>query len=231
MVHQLVHVPTQKLGITIEAEQPQGGRIRERALAFEIDPVDPLTRRLQQRSNQFSLFGEQLFVAPPLADVHESEHAPHQLAVALHRVGPILGWKGSPVLAEHDLVIHVRPLVLPERAVDTAFLHRVRLSVGARVVHQLVHVPTQELCIVLEAEQPQAGGVRERAAAVQIDAIDPLTRRLQQQPSQLVADEDVLRRRLTARGIYFIAHRTQPFVPEAASVSECSHRSTGGRAP
>jgi hypothetical protein len=68
-----------------------------------------------------------------------------------------------------------------ERLVDPALGHRVRIAVWAGVVHQFVHVPTQQVGIGLEAEQAHTRRVGEGAFSIQIDAVDPLSRRIQKQ--------------------------------------------------
>ncbi len=164
-------------------DQLAGRTSRRRRRVVQL--VGEARRKLTQRGHLLPL--AQLFLdATPVADVDECDHATHQLAVTLHRVRPVLGRKGLAIRAEHHLIIDVRPLVLPKRLVDAALLDRVRLPVGPGVVHQVVHVLAQQLVDAVVAQQPGAGGVGERAVAVQIDPVDPLTRRVEQQPHLLV---------------------------------------------
>ena len=77
-------------------------------------------------------------------------------------------------------------LTLDKRPVDAALLHRIGISVHLRVVDQLVHLLAQNLADALEAQHPGARGIREGAVTLQIDAIDPLTGGIEEQPHQLV---------------------------------------------
>ena len=62
---------------------------------------------------------------------------------------------------------------------DRAFLFGIRRAVLVRVVHQAMHVPPEHL-IAGEPEHLGAGAVQKRAAALQVDAVEPFIGRFEQ---------------------------------------------------
>ena len=132
------------------------------------------------------MLGTQPLLLAPLGDVRESEHTPDQLTVALYGIRPVLDRKARAVRAPHHLVVYMRPLMLSKRLVDAALLDRVGLSVRARVVHQFVHLPSEEIGVAPEAKQLGTCRVGKRAVAIEIYPVDPLASGVQQEAYQLV---------------------------------------------
>jgi hypothetical protein len=71
-------------------------------------------------------------------------------------------------------------LALSERSIDLTVSHGIRITVRECVVNQVMHVAAQQLIGRLETENPHACGIGKRAVAIEIDTIDPLTRRIQE---------------------------------------------------
>lgn len=59
-------------------------------------------------------------------------------------------------------------------------------------MHDGVHVGSEKVAGVGQAQQAQAGGVAEDTVAVKVDAVNPLRRGIEQQPESLLALEQCL---------------------------------------
>src|SRR5688572_23459830 len=101
-------------------------------------------------------------------------------------MAPVLGRKRRAVQAPDHFVLDVRAFAMAHRLKDWRVLRRVRRAVGTRVVYQLMHLTPGQL-FRLAAEETRAGAVREDADAAQIDAVDGLGRRIEQEPDALLA--------------------------------------------
>ncbi len=123
---------------------------------------------------------------PPFGDVDEGDDAPDQLALLRHRMGPVLDRERPAVLAEHHLVVDVRAPVVPECLIDAARLQRVGITVGAGVVHEIVHLLAQELVHAVESQQLGARRIGERAPPLEVDSVYPLARGIQEETHELV---------------------------------------------
>jgi hypothetical protein len=55
------------------------------------------------------------------------------------------------------------------------------------MVEHIVHVPSQDLILIRVADEPDARRIGEGAAAPQVDSIDPLGRRIEQEPDVFFA--------------------------------------------
>jgi hypothetical protein len=87
-----------------------------------------------------------------LGDVVKRHHAADHDAVAVEGLGAVLGGEAGAVGAEHDLVVDVGALALVVSPVDQALLDRIRVAIGARVVHEIVHALPQQVVVGREAE-------------------------------------------------------------------------------
>jgi hypothetical protein len=89
----------------------------------------------------------------------------------------------GPVGSPHDLVVHVNASSFSEGQIDLAFDHRVGVTVGESVMDEFVHVSSEEVGVAVEPEDAQGGGVGKSAVAIEINPVDPLPSRIQQQLS------------------------------------------------
>ena len=123
---------------------------------------------------------ERLFGLTSFGDIDEGEHRADQLVTAPHWVRPVLGRKARSVFVPHHFVVGVYTAAFSECLEYAAIGHRVRIAVGSRVMDEIVHVLAQQFVGVVEAEQSDARRVGERTAAVHVDPVDSLARRVQQ---------------------------------------------------
>ena len=84
-------------------------------------------------------------------------------------------------------------LLLADGLVDPTFFDRIRLAVGPRVMHEIVHVLADKVIDRAEAEEPGTRRVGKRTVALEIDPVDSLARGIQQQASELAAIDDPAR--------------------------------------
>ena len=94
-----------------------------------------------------SLLGQAELLLPMSAfgDVEEGDHGADHTPVPANRVRPVLGWEAGPVRAPEDFVVDMRVLVGSKRPEDFALLHWIRRPVFPRMMHQVVHIPAEEL--------------------------------------------------------------------------------------
>ena len=87
---------------------------------------------------------------------------------------------------------------------------------------QFMHVPPEQVCVAVEPENAQGRGVGKRAVAVEIDAVDALPSRIQQQsdaffplaetPFRLFAFGDVDEGEDRADQLSILFHRIRPIL-------------------
>ena len=87
----------------------------------------------------------------------------------------------------------MRSLTFPERLVNPTFLNRVRLPVSASMVDQLVHLHAEQVIDRIKSQQGCARRIGKRAIAIEIDAVDSLAGRMQQQLREISAIADPAR--------------------------------------
>ena len=89
---------------------------------------------------------------------------------------------------------------VPARALqdldDGAVVRRIGRPVRTRVVHQRVHVPSEQILDALVSERAETRRIAERAAALDVDAVDGLGRRVENQPELVFALADGVYARL-----------------------------------
>ena len=100
---------------------------------------------------------------------------------------PVLHEKTGAIGSPQDFLGQVTRHARPDRAVDDAFLGGVWSPVRSCVVHELVHVLPQQIVRFFIPEKEQAGGITERAEAIQIESIDRLLGRVQKKQILLFA--------------------------------------------
>ena len=86
-----------------------------------------------------------------------------------------------------NFVVDVRALVPPKRPGDSALLLRVGSPVFPGMMEQVVHVPAQELAGTRVAQESSACRAGEGAAASQVNRINRLGRRIEQEPDVFFA--------------------------------------------
>ena len=114
-----------------------------------VEFVRQARRQFAERGHFFRL-AQSFLYSTPLGDVDERHHAAREFSVVLDGIRPVLRGERLPVGAEHHLVVAVRALSPTKRLVDAAFLYRIRLAVGAGVVHQLVHLLAHDIVDAVE---------------------------------------------------------------------------------
>ncbi len=121
----------------------------------------------------------------PLGDVGEGDHRTTVETLVDDRVARVLDREGATVRPLEDLLHDCRRDAVDKRAMDRTLLQRVGRTVGTAVqVRELVDVLADEVRGVV-AEHPGGGPVDEGACAMGIDAVDPLARRLEDQPHRV----------------------------------------------
>ena len=110
------------------------------------------------------------------------------------RMAPVFGRKRGAVGPPEHFVLDVRPFAGPQRLENRRLLRRVRRAIRPRVVNQRVHLPADERGGRFVAKKPRARGVAERADPAEIDAVDRLGCRVEQQPYPFLAFGDFLAR-------------------------------------
>ena len=155
----------------------------ERLIQLMGDPRGHLPEGAQARHmGQFPLVAADILRRLlALGHVAEHHHAPKGVpALVADGGGAVFHRKAGAVLAPEDVVIHIARDAVAEGGIDRALLGRVRGAVGVGVVQQLVLMLPDEF-VGPPAGETLHGGVDEGGAAVQIDPVDPLGHRVQDQ--------------------------------------------------
>ena len=130
---------------------------------------------------------KRLLVPLALRDVDERYNRPDDPALGSNRIRPVFGREARPVRPPENFVIEVRIAALLEGLEDPTFVNGKRRAVGAVVVDQVVHVAAQQFAGVLVAQHSDAGGVAESAVSLDVQTVDRLRGRIQQEPESLLA--------------------------------------------
>src|ERR1700733_45104 len=132
-----------------------------------------------------------LFTVPqallgPLAlrNVDESHHRADHISTPVHGMRPVFARKAGAVATPDDFVVDVCAKSVPESPVDMALLRRIRHSIGAGVVHHGVHVLAQQLARLLVTQNSHARWTTKCAKALNIDTVNGLGNRIQNQTYQ-----------------------------------------------
>ncbi len=120
-------------------------------------------------------------------DINKRDNTTNELTVLFDRVRPILRWETRPIAPKHHFVVDMYAFVFAKSAIDPTFLNGIGVSVGARVVNEIVHVLSEKLFIALETKEPGARRVGKRAVAIHIDAVNPLAGRVEKQTNEFIA--------------------------------------------
>ena len=183
VVHVVGSLPANVLGFP--ADDLCGRRIAECYSSLGIQPVYPLTRRIQYLL-LFRLQPGELFIRVrtfsldllALRYVAEDDDGACQFTVIEDRCAGVLdGDTGTVDVPEH-LVIDMVRLAVPERRIDRAVVARIRRAVGVRMVMHLVRQFSTHV-VELPAENPRCGGVAEGDPALAVQAVDTLAGRVQ----------------------------------------------------
>ncbi len=107
-----------------------------------------------------------------LGDVEEGDHRPHDLAVAVLRVGPVLRLEGAAVLSPEHLIVGVGPFPVLVSHEDAALVLVDGRAVRVPVVDHVVHVAADQLLLVAVPQKLDTGAVAEGADPVRVGAVD-----------------------------------------------------------
>src|SRR5690348_4373330 len=125
--------------------------------------------------------------------VYEGNHRSHDLSAFALRICPVFHRKGGAIRLPEHVIIKVHLLPLAQRLADRAFLRWKRLSIGARMMDERVHVAAEQLVRMLVAEQAETRRIAKGAATLNVNPANSLHRGLQNQAKFLLAFPQHLR--------------------------------------
>ncbi len=129
------------------------------------------------------LFGLEQFRLDPfaLADFHKRHHRAHRHAFFHHGVGPVFGWETAAVGAVQDLVLDMGADACAGGLLDAAVGGGKGAAVRSRMVNEAVHVLAEKVFHLGISQKAGTGRIAEHALAGQVDAVNRLGGRIQQQ--------------------------------------------------
>jgi hypothetical protein len=175
--------------ITEEADER---RIRDLHTEVRIEHKDSERTVLDQRVEKGRAFLDPPLDLAALGDVQECHDGADQRAVLPHGIAPVLRREARPVGAPEDLVFRVTAPILPDGAKHAGLVHRVGLTVRARVTDQGMRIPAEQFAGAGVAKHRQTGRVAEREVPIEVETVDSLRRRVEEQPHLLLALADLL---------------------------------------
>src|SRR5712672_3796312 len=122
-----------------------------------------------------------------LGNVQESYDRAHNFSILADWIGPEFDRKAGAVGAPKDFVVRVNAFAISEGTGNIAILFRIRRPVGVGMVNDVVQPLPNKILRLRMTEQPERGGITERAFSVPIDPINRFRRRIQYKTKPLFA--------------------------------------------